>query len=167
MASILAHPAISKADMLSDHYLLTTSVAYAIEWQPLKFRILAVRDLATDPITPEAFIRRPMARRSRFQLGVVNLETDQTRWIYQRCLLSSFRECPLRVGVFEGSEMIEQLPTNWGPSVADRRNLAEFLGTWRKSDFGGKRLGIFSDDGEVITAESLVKITAECAGVVA
>jgi hypothetical protein len=117
--------------------------------------VVGVRDLVTDPLTVEQFNQRPYLRRSRYQLLVVDLATGQRRTIYERLLRENFRDCPLRVGVYEGRKLVELMATNYGPSVADRRGLLRFLAKYITTDFGDHRLGILSDDGEVVTAESL------------
>jgi hypothetical protein len=141
--------------VIQDHYPEFSSVADPITWRPVHFQAIGVRDLVTDPLTVEQFNQRPYLRRSRYQLRVVDLATGQRRTIYQRLLRSCFRDCPLRVGVYQGQKLVELMATNYGPSVADRRGLMAFLRKYIDSDFGDHRLGILSDDGEVVTAESL------------
>jgi len=124
-------------------------------WVPRKFRILAVRDSVRYPLSVEQFLRRPMTRRSRYLVRVRDLETGARHSVYHRSLRDWYRETPLRVGIYDGSELKELLTTNWGPSVADRLGLVHFLQTHGNYDMGDLRLGILSDDGEAISCESL------------
>jgi hypothetical protein len=66
-----------------------------------------------------------------------------------------YRETPLRVGVFHNSNLLELISTNWGPTLADRRGLIKFLRQFEGHDMGEFRVGVFSDDLEVITCDSL------------
>lgn len=143
------------SNVLNDRYPIKASVAYPLAWSDRQFRLLGVRDLAVEALTVEQFLARPMSRRSRYQLRVVDMATGRNRLIYHRLLHSSFRECPLRVALFDGAKIVELLSTNWGATVADRLGLVNFLNRFESQDLGELRLGIFSDDGEVITAESL------------
>jgi hypothetical protein len=141
--------------IIRDHYPRSCSVADPLSWRPVHFQAIGVRDLVADPLTIEQFLRRPYLRRSRYQLRVVDLATGRRRTIYERLLRENFRDCPLRVGVYEGRKLVELMATNYGPSVADRRGLLRFLAKYSTTDFGDYRLGILSDDGEVVTVESL------------
>jgi hypothetical protein len=137
-------------------YPVSTHVATPrLTWEPRRFRVLGVRDLARDPLSVEEFLQRPMTRRSRFMVKVYDIDRDVFRSVYQRSMLDYFRETPLRVGVFRQSKMVDLVTTNWGPTIADRLGLVQFLRSFDGHDFGEYRLGIFSDDLEVITCDSL------------
>lgn len=141
--------------ILEDSYPVIQSVLYELDWEPCNFRLISVRDSVRRPLSIEEFNRRPMLRRSRYALKVVDLSTNKIRVVYHRLLQSHFRDCPLRVGVYYGSDVQELLTTNWGPTVADRMGLVRFLQKHQHTDMGYYRLGILSDDGEVITADSI------------
>jgi hypothetical protein len=141
---------VNLSDILTDQYPFVTSVRYPLHWLPCHFQVLGVRDLAIRPLTVEQYQSRPMLRRSRYQLRVLDLRTGNERTIYHRLLRSHFRDCPLRVGIYDGPELQEVLRTNWGPTIADRQRLLNFLDRFSPDDLS--RLGIFSDDCEVVTA---------------
>ncbi len=149
-----AQTAVNLPTILIDQYPTSTKVTAPLEWRSHRFELLGVRDTVRHPLTIEQFQARPMLRRSRYQLRVVDLQTGELRRIYRRLLQEHYRECPLRVGVFLGSQLVELLSPNWGPTAADRRGLLRFLDGFAGQDMGDHRLGIFSDDCEVITAES-------------
>ncbi len=137
-------------------YPFTTHVASPnLAWEPRRFRVLGVRDLVTDPLSVAEFLRRPMTRRSRYLIRVRDLDKGVCRSVYQRSMADWFRETPLRVGVFHEKKLIEIISTNWGPNVRDRLGLIEFLHSFDGYDMGEFRLGVFSDDLEVITCDSL------------
>jgi hypothetical protein len=66
-----------------------------------------------------------------------------------------YRETPLRVGIYEGSELVDITNHNWGPTLADRKSLIRFLAKFDGFEMGEFRVGVFSDDLEVITCDSL------------
>jgi hypothetical protein len=137
-------------------YPFTTHVStLTLTWEPRRFRVLSVRDLVTDPLTVQEYLARPMTRRSRYLIRVRDLDRGVCRSVYQRSMADWFRETPLRVGVFHGAKLMELLSTNWGPTVADRQGLIAFLRKHADHDMGEFRIGILSDDAEVITCDSL------------
>ena len=137
-------------------YPFTTHVSQMnLTWEPRRFRVLGVRDLVTDPLTVQEYLARPMTRRSRYLIRVRDLDRGVCRSVYQRSMADWFRETPLRVGVFHGAKLMELLATNWGPTVADRQGLISFLRKHAGHDMGEFRIGILSDDSEVITCDSL------------
>lgn len=137
-------------------YPFTTHVSTPrLIWEPRRFKVLGVRDLVTDPLSVEEFLRRPMTRRSRYLIRVRDLDRGVCRSVYQRSMADWFRETPLRVGLFHDGKLIEIVSTNWGPTIRDRLGLIEFLHSFDDQDLGVCRLGVFSDDLEVITCESL------------
>jgi hypothetical protein len=124
-------------------------------WEPRRFRVLDIRDLAKQPLTIQEFLRRPMTRRSRYLVRVLDLDRGVCRSVYHRSMAEWYRETPLRVGVFHNSKLLELISTNWGPTLADRRGLIKFLRQFEGHDMGEFRVGVFSDDLEVITCDSL------------
>lgn len=115
-----------------------------------RFRIRNVRDLVQHPLTIKEFLNRPMVRRSRYLVSVLDLDLGRYRKIYQRSMHEHFRETPLRVGLFDKTEIHELFRTNWGPTVRDRMMLVRFLTEFQHDSFGHLRIGVFSDDLEVI-----------------
>jgi hypothetical protein len=137
-------------------YPFTTHVCVEFpNWQPRRFEFLCVRDLVTDPLSVAEFLRRPMTRRSRYLIRVRDLDRGVCRSVYQRSMADWFRETPLRVGVYHGCELQELLKTNYGPTIPDRQRLVRFLNKHQTNDMGEFRLAVLSDDGEVITCDSL------------
>lgn len=148
-----AQTAVTLPSIIIDNYPTSTKVTRPFEWRPEVFELLGIRDTVRRPLTIEQFKARPMLRRSRYQLRVVDLQTGELRTIYHRLLLEHFRECPIRVGIYEGSQLVDTTSHNWGPTGADRLALLRFLAKFDGYDMGEFHVGIFSDDGEVITAE--------------
>ena len=157
MATVSPSP-VFRSDVICDQYPFSSSVRYPVHWIKSRFQLLGVRDLVTHPLTVGQLIQRPYLRRSRYQLRVVDLATGKERTIYQRLLKQHYRECPLRVGIYEGRKLVELLTTNYGPTVADRRGLVRFLAKFIDHDLGDHRLGIFSDDCEVVTSGSMAQL---------
>ena len=143
-------------EVIHTWYPRTTHLATATpRWEPRKFQVLGVRDLVQDPLTVAEYLRRPMTRRSRYLIRVLDLDKGRYRSVYQRSMSDWYRETPLRVGIYEGSELVDITNHNWGPTLADRKSLIRFLAKFDGFDMGEFRLGIFSDDLEVITCDTL------------
>jgi hypothetical protein len=141
---------------LDTYYPFTTHVSVEFpRWEPRRFEILKIRDLASDPISVAEFLRRPMTRRSRYLLRVRDLDQGQLRSVYHRSMADWFRETPLRIGIYHGCDLQELLKTNYGPTIPDRQRLVRYLNKHQTTDMGEFRLAVLSDDGEVITCESL------------
>lgn len=157
MVAITKAKLLSSLTIIEDQYPIRSSVEYyyrSIEWKLCAFNVLGFRDLVRNPLTVEEFLCRPMLRRSRYALRVEEIAGGPQKMIYQRLLHSEFRECPLRVGVYLGSELVELISTNRGPSIADRLGPVRYLNQFDDYDFGEHFLGVLSDDGEVVTTDS-------------
>ena len=138
-------------EIIHTAYPFTTHVSQSRpNWEPRRFQVLRIRDLATDPLDAEEFLRRPMTRRSRYLVRVRDLDRGVCRSVYHRSMEEWYRETPLRVGIFQGADLVELLRTNWGPTIGDRRSLVKFLRERISLDLGEHRLCVFSDDGEVL-----------------
>lgn len=135
-------------------YPRTTHLATpAPHWEPRTFQVLGIRDLVQEPLTIEEYLRRPMTRRSRYLIRVRDLERGACRSVYHRSMSDWYRETPLRIGVYEGSKLVDMTSHNWGPTLADRRSLIRFLQKFDGFDMGEFQIGIFSDDCELLTCE--------------
>jgi hypothetical protein len=147
---------IKLPSIVETYYPFTTHVSVEFpKWEPRRFEILRVRDLARDPLTVAEFLRRPMTRRSRYLIRVRDLDQQQLRSVYHRSMADWYRETPLRVGIYHKSKVQELLRTNWGPTIADRQRLIRFLRKHQHTDMGDFRLAVLSDDAEVMTCDSL------------
>jgi hypothetical protein len=143
-------------EVINTWYPQTTHLATPTpRWEPRKFQVLGVRDLVQDPLSVAEYLRRPMTRRSRYLIRVLDLDKRRFRSVYQRSMSDWYRETPLRIGIYEGSTLVDMTNHNWGPTLADRKSLIRFLAKFDGLDMGEFRLGIFSDDLEVITCDSL------------
>lgn len=139
-----------RRQVLTDSIPVNSSIGPKLEWEPCVLQVLSTRDTVTDPLTLEEFNQDPLQRISRYAYTVEDLETFETKTVYQRCLQSNFRECPIRVGIFRGSEIITLFSDNWGATYEERRGLVGFLRAFWGEDLGDARIGIFSDDGQSI-----------------
>lgn len=122
----------------------------SLDFAPRKFLVRYVRDLVHHPITVADFRRRPFIHRSRYLLNVIDLDRNEYRKIYERLARESWRETPLRVGLYSGSQLVDIVSSNFGPTYRDRCELLRMLNALEKMDLGKLTVGIFSDDLELI-----------------
>lgn len=158
----MAASSLVRRRVLTDFYPVNSSIGSPkIDWEPCVLQVLDTRDLVTDPLTVEEFMCDPLQRISRFAYTVEDLESFETRTVYQRVLKSNFRECPIRVGVFRGSKMVNLFADNWGTTIDERRDLVQFLQLFEGENLGDLKLGVFSDDGESIKS-GLLAVKGAC-----
>jgi hypothetical protein len=141
-------------DVIRTCYPRTTHLATASpRWEPRTFQVLGIRDLVREPLTIQEYLRRPMTRRSRYLIRVLDVQKQRYRSVYHRSMSDWYRETPLRIGIYEGLKLVDMTSHNWGPTLADRQSLIRFLQKFDGFDMGEFQIGIFSDDAELLTCE--------------
>jgi hypothetical protein len=118
-----------------------------------KLIVHSVRDLVSDPLTIDEFLRRPFILRSRYLIRGVDSVTGQHRQFY---LGSSeqFRSAGvLRIGLYNPGETRAErlLARGFQPTLKDRAMLCALLREWRAMDFGDSTLRIFADDLRLVS----------------
>jgi hypothetical protein len=133
---------------LTLHYPRTTHVRFedAAEYYKRTLRVLSIRDLVHEPLTPEEFLRRPFVRRSRYL--ILGHESGQFRRFYLGCAAEYRAPSQLRIALYEPGKIkpIDLLSRPIGPNVQDRKYLSKLLITCREKDFGKFVLRVFADD---------------------
>jgi hypothetical protein len=114
--------------------------------RPRSIRVLSVRDLVAQPLTPEEFLRRPFVRRSRYLLR--GYENGQYRQFYLGCSEEFRAPSQLRIALYEPGKLrpTDLLSRPFEPSVLDRKQLARLLIKCQERDFGQLTLRVFTDD---------------------
>jgi hypothetical protein len=122
-------------------------------WRPDKVRrreivIQSVRDLVTDPLSVQEFMRRPFLLRSRWLVKAYEPAINQRRQFYWGSTGEFATQGLLRVGLYEpGAGKPSWLHGRpFQPSPEDRRELMKSLTRWAKHDFGAASLRVFADD---------------------
>jgi len=122
-------------------------------WRPDKMRrrkivIQSVRDLVTDPLSVQEFMRRPFLLRSRWLVKAYEPAINQWRQFYWGSTREFATQGLLRVGLYEP----DAVKPSWlygrpfQPTPKDRRELMKALQQWTKLDFGTATLRVFADD---------------------
>lgn len=130
----------------------TTVGGKVFRFKKRHFLIESVRDLTKEPLTPIDILRRPLNRRSRFLLQVIDLKKERPRRIYLGNSAELQAAGTLRVGLYEPGICIPQvtLPRRFGNSAAERRILARLLQEWSTWDLDGLQIGIFAEDFKLV-----------------
>jgi hypothetical protein len=133
---------------LTLHYPTVTHVRYSdvTKYLQRQFRVLQIRDLVREPLTPMDFLRRPYVRRSRYLL--LGQEQRYCRQFYLGCSAEYQSPTQLRVALYEpsGAQPVELLARPIEADVRDRKLLIRLLEKWRDRDFGGLVLRVYADD---------------------
>lgn len=135
-------------------YPASTVIGSATDWTDREVVVYRVRDLVTEPLTPEEFLRRPLIRRSRWLVIGYEPQRRALRQFY----LGSSREFAapgmLRVGIYRpgGGQPVDLVSRQFGPTPLERRALAAVLAEWQSRRIGRLRLRVIADDLRLIAA---------------
>ena len=141
---------IEVGDVIDFRYPVTTHVR--IE-NPLfmvrAVKVVTIRDLVSQPLTFEEFLRRPFVRRSRWLVGGIDLESKLFRQFYLGCSPEYNAPSQLRIG---GYDEYKRRPTKiyyrgFEPTLDDRKKLAK-LALILRNRFD---LRIFADDLRLVS----------------
>lgn len=78
-------------------YPESTLVEANTQFRKRRIQIKSVRDLTTDPLTPEEYLRRPLTQRSRYLLTAYDLDRRVWRQFYVGCSLEHASEIKLAI----------------------------------------------------------------------
>ncbi len=137
-------------EVVTIHYPVSTHVRHigiAIV-KPRQIVIRAVRDLVSEPLTPEEFLRRPYIRRSRWLVRGYEPDHRRFRQFYLGSSLEFMAPSQLRLALYElgAARPHELLYRAIEPTVRDRKLLARAMTQWRDRVYGGLQLRIYADD---------------------
>lgn len=112
-----------------------------------------VRDLVSDPLTVEEFLRRPFVRRSRWLAFAKDNELEQWRQFYLGSTEEFASPGNLRLALYEpgGSRPKEILGREFRPTVFDRKLMMRLLRRWNHQDHGDLQLRICCDDLRLVS----------------
>jgi len=144
----------SRGDEVEISYPVRTHVRL---WRPDETRrrqliIHDIRDLLTEPLSVQDFMRRPYLLRSRWLAKA--FEPSHRRW--RQFYLGSSREYAapgiLQVGLYEpgATKPSKVFGRQFQPTPEDRRLLVKALRQWSRHDFGEAELRILANDLRVI-----------------
>jgi len=107
-----------------------------------------VRDLVTDPLSVQEFMRRPFLLRPRWLVNANKLAINQWRQFYWGSTRLFATQGLLRVGLYEpGTDKPSWLYGRpFQPTSKGRLELMKALQQWTNLDFGTATLRVFADD---------------------
>lgn len=121
------------------------------QWQFRRRRleVVDVRDLLTEPLTPDEFLRRPLIHRGRWLVRARDLEQQTVKQFYLASTREFYRPTGLRLALYWPDQR-DQPPAEWlsrrfAGTRRDRIVLARALASLRQTDFGGFDLRITID----------------------
>ena len=113
-----------------------------------RIHVYRVRDLLSEPLTPEEFLRRPYIRRSRWLISGYDLDRGRFRQFYLGNSAEHRAPGLLKVGLYEpgASRPTWPFPRPFGPTRAERKLLADSLLACADKDLADLQLRVYSDD---------------------
>lgn len=113
-----------------------------------RIHVYRVRDLLSEPLTPEEFLRRPYIRRSRWLVSGYDLDRKRYRQFYLGNSAEHRAPGLLKVGLYEPGAVRPTwpFPRPFGPTRADRKLLIDSLSLCAGKDLADLKLRVYSDD---------------------
>ncbi|MEM6365838.1 MAG: hypothetical protein AAF745_15530, partial [Planctomycetota bacterium] len=107
-------------------YPESTQVESQCDYRTRRIRIRDVRDLISDPLTPEEYFRRPLTRRSRFLVTAFDLDLNQWRRFYLGSTQEHASEGRLRWALYQPGHLQPKTISSrsFDPTRRDRIALA-------------------------------------------
>lgn len=141
-------------DEIEFHYPVSTHVRlYRPDQHRVRYAIVRrIRDLYEDPLTLEEFLRRPFLRRSRYLIDAYEPETRQYRRFYLGSTLEFRAPSVLKIGLYEdgSNEPDRVFGRGFEATESDRKLMIDGIAVWKKHQFHGASLRVFSDDTRIV-----------------
>jgi hypothetical protein len=145
-----AQEVFDSGEVVTIHYPVSTHVRLfgRVAIKPRQIVVRAVRDLVSEPLTPEEFLRRPFIRRSRWLIRAFEPEHNRFRQFYAGSSLEYAAPCQLRVALYEpgANRPKEILYSAIEPNVRHRKALLRLLQKHLTKPSESMLLRIYSDD---------------------
>lgn len=115
-------------------------------WKPRQIEVLGIRDLVTQPLTPQEFMRRPFTRRTRYLIK--GRENGILKQFYLGTSLEFHTAGQLRLALYRPGALRpeELLARPFENEPYDRRLLYQSLLQLAEYDFGHLQLRVLADD---------------------
>ncbi len=128
-------------------------VGYPPAFQPRIVVVRKIRDLLTNPLTAQEFLKRPLLRRGRWLLRCTDQHKRGFRQFYVDSTKQHWRDCPLRIGWYDLAEPVSRpvkIYSRSFSSVHDRRVLTRVIANLSRCTFDGLSLRVFCDDLRIV-----------------
>lgn len=129
-------------------YPESTQVESETKFRRRRIQIREVRDLITQPLTPEEYLRRPLTHRSRYLLTALDKDTAQWRQFYLGSSKEHATNGRLKIALYSpGAAMPTRIISrSFEPTRRDRIALARMLKELKEKSHDGMELRVIPDD---------------------
>jgi len=134
------------------HYPISNTVESPSDYRLRRVRVLRVRDLVTQPLTLQEFLRRPYVRRSRWLLTGYDLNAGKFRQFYLGSSDEHRAPGVLRVALYQPGKLmpVDTLPIDFEDTLTDRKLLLDVVAELLNRDLHDLRVGIYANDLRVM-----------------
>ena len=145
--SVFEETMLDPQKIITLSYPTSTLVQAKPAYRKRNLRILSVRDLVSNPITIDEFLRRPLTRRGRYLITAIELDNGLVRQFYPSSSLEFANDCDLRIGLYypQSKRPDRILSRGYRNTVTDRIALAKATQSIR-SHYNPNHIRIFADD---------------------
>ncbi|KLU07665.1 hypothetical protein RISK_000342 [Rhodopirellula islandica] len=121
-----------------------------------RLQIREIRDLITDPITPEEYLRRPLTQRSRYLLTAYDKDSKSWRQFYVGSSKEFLTDGRLRIALYEkgGTSPQKIVSRSFEATRRDRIALARAVKEMQEKDLAGLELRIVPDESRVLKQQA-------------
>ncbi len=142
----------SPNERIQIHYPETSLINSRPKWKLREIIVRKTRDLVTDPLSIEDYLRRPLIHRGRWLIMGTDSQNGKLRQFYLSTTREQYRPVPLRVGVYEADSKrpAQILFRPFEPTVRDRIVLSRLVTRFAGVSHSEKRIGVFADDLRVV-----------------
>lgn len=129
-------------------YPESTQVESQTTFRRRRVQIREVRDLISQPLTPEEFLRRPLTHRSRYLLTAFDLDTEQWRQFYLGSSKEHAANGRLKIALYKPGEAkpTKIISRAFEPTRRDRIQLARTIKALREKAHDGLELRVIPDE---------------------
>lgn len=89
-----------RLEQLLIDYPTSTLLETAWTFRRRRLQVVGVRDLLTDPLTPDEFLRRPLIHRGRYLVKATDLDTQKVKQFYLASSQEFYRPTGLRLALY-------------------------------------------------------------------
>lgn len=135
-------------------YPISTHCRFWRPWEVCERELVIhrVRDLVSEPLSVEEYLRRPYLLRSRWLVRAYEPRHRRWRQFYLGSSVEFRAPSVLRVGLYEpeAKKPSQVLGRGFEATCEDRNLLTRALKLWNRHDFGEAKLRVFATDTRLI-----------------
>ena len=125
-------------------YPENTDVGSCSDFYERRLKVVRVRDILHDPLTPREFLRRPMVNRGRWLIRARHIDRQCHRQFYLASSEEFHHEPDIKIGLFCNSRLVQTLEV-FRPTKRERILAARYLKRCLIDD-DDLSVGVYTDD---------------------